>query len=343
MIDTITDKKEWDEVLKCVENYDTYHTYEYHHFVKEVNEAPVLLVYNFNNCTIAMALLIRSIEKTSYKDATCVYGYCGPITRNLPDNFDNTRFSRSLKEYFAQHHIVSVFSRLNPFIKNQTKVLHKIGETKTLGNIVSIDTTKDIHLQRLAYHRRLRTYINKSRKLCAIKEAGTEDEIRIFIAQYYETMRRTNAHEKYFFDEAYFFSLMNSTDFKCTMLLVLEKQSAIIVGGAMFLHKNGIVHYHLSCANNRGLELNAIKLVIDEMRIRATEKEYDHYNLGGGLGSKEDSLFYFKSGFSKNYTAFKIWKYIANQQVYDDLTQKRNTLNKRVPNDHNGYFPAYRA
>ena len=84
-------------------------------------------------------------------------------------------------------------------------------------------------------------------------------------------------------------------------------------------------------------------MLIDEMRIKATKENFKYLNLGGGLGSSEDSLFRFKSGFSKNFKEFKLWKYIVNDSVYTELTIRNQQGLHSSNNDNiNAYFPAYR-
>ncbi len=76
------------------------------------------------------------------------------------------------------------------------------------------------------------------------------------------------------------------------------------------------------------------------MRIRGNRENYSYLNLGGGVGAKEDSLFYFKSGFSKNTASFKVWKYIVNQLVYDELVQRGKDVGKHEKFVQ--FFPHYR-
>ena len=83
--------------------------------------------------------------------------------------------------------------------------------------------------------------------------------------------------------------------------------------------KNTIVQYPLSGTNERYLDLNPVKLLIDEMRIRGSQENYSCFNLGDGIGGKEDSLFYFKFVFSKDLIPFKVPKFMVNQSIYDDL------------------------
>ena len=152
MIEIITDKKKWDKVLRSIGDYDTYHTYDYHHLVKSDFEDPVILVYRSKATIIALTLLIRKISGTIYKDATCVYGYCGPISKNLPLTYDNSSFVNALNAYFKANAIISVFSRLHPYMTSQLNILRNIGAIETLGNIVNIDLSKEINIQRKSYH-----------------------------------------------------------------------------------------------------------------------------------------------------------------------------------------------
>ena len=109
----------------------------------------------------------------------------------------------------------------------------------------------------------------------------------------------------------------------------------------MFTKKNTIVQYHLSGTSERFLDLNPIKLLIDEMRIIGTKENFSYFNLGGGVGSKEDSLFHFKSGFSKDSMPFKVWKYMVNPTIYNDLVLQRNDI--RYCEKSLLYFPRYRV
>src|SRR5690606_7773702 len=119
-------------------------------------------------------------------------------------------------------------------------------------------------------------------------------------------------------------NLINATDFNVELLIATHNETKEIIAGAIFMKRNGIVQYHLSGTREAYLQLNPIKLLIDEMRIMATKENLTFFNLGGGLGSNEDSLFRFKSGFSKDYKGFKLWNHIVNEHVYKELTLKKH-------------------
>ena len=193
----------------------------------------------------------------------------------------------------------------------------------------------------MACSKRLRTYINKSRTIYINKKANKLTDLEAFIALYHENMRRVNASAAYFFDKKYFLDLINSTELEIELLLAINKETGEVAGGAMFTKKNTSIQYHLSGTNERYLDLNPVKLLIDEMRIRGTKEKISYFNLGGGIGSKEDSLFYFKSGYSKDSMPFKVWKYMVNQDIYDDLVLQRKDI--RYCEETLQYFPRYRV
>ncbi len=344
MIEILKSRDEWFPLIKKVENSDCYHTFDYHQLSRNEDEQPILIKYSEDNKTIALPLLIRKIPGSPYKDATSVYGYPGPVTHNISGNFDNTNFVKELCELFKAHNIISVFSRLNPFIPFQETVLKNLGEVQTSGKVINIDLTKDIDIQRQEYQKRLKTYVNMSRRHCSTRKASSQKDILEFIDLYYENMRRVQARESYFFDKEYFFDLLNTNDFDTEILLAVHNETKTTIGGAMFIKKNKIIQYHLSGASEKYLGLNPIKLLIDEMRIIATRENYTYFNLGGGVGSKEDSLFQFKSNFSKDFKSFEIWKYIVNEKIYDNLVKRKKDracsyFSKNCPE----YFPCYRC
>lgn len=336
-IEIIKSKIKWDNFLKEVENYDFYHTYDYNLLSKSDHETPILLKYKENNVLIGIPLLLRNIPNTKYNDATCVYGYSGPISKNVPDGFDNSHFKEVLFEYLNKNNIISVFSRLNPFIKNQHLILNNIGLLPHKGQVVNINIQLNLEKQEIEINKRLKTYINTSRRSCSIRTATTKKDIQEFMSIYHENMDRVGAKKLYYFNEGYFYEICNAKTFKSEILLAIDNESGTIIAGCQFITTNGIVQYHLSGTKNNYLHLNATKLLIDEMRILATQRGNKYFNLGGGLGGKDDdSLFHFKSLFSKDFKNFDLWKLIVNQNVYDELVSKKGILDK------SDYFPLYR-
>ncbi|MCF6295267.1 MAG: GNAT family N-acetyltransferase [Flavobacteriaceae bacterium] len=332
----ISSKSEWKKVLDEVRDFDFYHTYDYHNLSKSTDEEAILIKYTEGEILIALPLIIRKIENSDYFDATSVYGYSGPLLKNCFSKFNNSNFKIVLNEYFIKAKIISVFSRLNPFILNQDLVLNGIGEIKALGNIVNIDLTKDIEEQRTIFSKTTKRFLNKGRKYLNVRISNSKEDILEFKNLYYENMDRVNAEDMYYFDDDYFLKFINSKDFKTELLFAINNETGENVSAAMMVKTNGIIQYHISGTKTDFLNLSPMRLLIDEMRIRGTKEGYEYFNLGGGLGNKDDELFRFKSSFSKDFKPFKVWKHISNIKVYNNLVKEKG-VDLKVD-----FFPLYR-
>lgn len=336
-IKIIESKEDWKNLLKEIGNYDFYHTFDYHELSKSDQEKPILISYKEGEVSIALPLLLRKIFDTSYYDITSVYGYAGPVQKGVDNSFDNNRFAYYFKEFLIENNIVSVFSRLNPFIAHQEDILEGLGEVIALGKVVNIDITEPVDDQRVKFSSTTKRYINRARRLCSVRPLESKEDIKAFKDLYYENMDRVDAKDSYYFKERYFNQFIESEDFETDVLLAIYNETQEIISAAMMVKTNNIIQYHISGTRNDYLHLTPIRLLIDDTRIKGTADNYTYFNLGGGLGSAEDSLFKFKSSFSKDHKDFKIWKYIVNSEVYMDL------CNTYANGSSDSFFPLYRS
>ena len=222
-------------------------------------------------------------------------------------------------------------------MKNQDIVLKNAGNICQSGKVVNIDITKDVVEQRSLFSKTTKRYINKTAKLCSIKLSKDKKDILRFKELYYENMDRVNAHECYYFSEEYFSKFIKCSGFEVDVLHAVLNETGEVISSAMIVKTNKFVQYHISGTLNEYLHLTPIRILINEARILATEQGYKFFNLGGGLGGNEDSLFFFKSSFSKEFKNFEVWKYIVDEEAYKNLSSKYSDLNS---NQH--FFPLYR-
>ncbi|WP_296386895.1 peptidoglycan bridge formation glycyltransferase FemA/FemB family protein [Winogradskyella sp.] len=332
MINEVVLKKDWNHILNKIGNYDFYHTYDYHSISIGKNEVSILLVFKDDTNIIALPLVLRPIENTPYFDFTSVYGYSGPLTNITDTDYDYSKFQSKLNTYFKEKDIISVFSRLHPYIEQDT-ILNNLGDVIDLGKVVNIDVSLPIEESRRAYGKSNKNQVNKLKRQCTVHKAKTKEDILEFVDIYHENMHRLDAEDYYFFDKDYFLNFMEIEDFKTDILLVKDNETDSYIAGSMFVKTNDMVQFHLSGTRTDFLRMKPSKLFLDEMRLEATEEGFTYFNLGGGLGSQEDSLFEFKASFSKDFKIFKIWKYIVNQVVYDELSTNSKD---------SGFFPKYR-
>jgi len=334
-IQTISNKSQWDGILSEIGTYDCYHTYDYHMIDTEVDRIPMLLYYHIGKASIALPLIKRPIGDTGYYDFSSVYGYAGPVFSKGTTQKDFENFKRALVTFCESEKIVSIFSRLNPYIAKQNLCLDGLGEINSIGKLVYIDLSKSQEEQKAEFSSTCKRYINKARRSCTIKKDSSEKGVETFMRLYHENMDRVNADQHYYFDKDYFSDLLRTKNFETEILFAVLEETNEVISGILNFKIGSTIHYHLSGTLTKYLNLRPLRLLIDEVRIRANQKKESNYlNLGGGLGSQEDSLYNFKASFSKQHKIFQIWKYIVNKKVYDSLVSDKNNAGS--------FFPAYR-
>ena len=342
----------WMDVLAQSFQHDFYHLPAYHALAEERGEGQAYLFL----CTegdhfVAVPLLLRSIGTEpglerlgeGWWDATCVYGYAGPVAShtNIPDAVLQ-RFRIALRKALFERRIVSAFSRLHPLIP-QRGFLAGLGECTFIGQTVSVDLTLPVDVQRAQYRKNHKRDINKLRRLGA---TWLHDQNKIYLDEfveiYHDTMQRVGASDVYLFEKAYFERLLSTSESQFHLFLCLMEKEVIC--GGLFALCDGIVQYHLGGTRSSFLELSPMKLLFDTVRLWANEQQARVFHLGGGTGVQEDTLFHFKAGFSDQRHAFATWGWVLLPDVYDQLCQAkvREDGGKALGLSSAEFFPAYR-
>ncbi len=334
---TILDKEAWCEYIRKSAAYDFYHTWYYHSM--DTTAEALLFVFEEEENFIAYPFLKRDIPDSEYCDLTCVYGYTGPLSNmdfaRLDDGFLE-RYKAALLHFLEVQQVVSVFSRLHPFFR-QEALMSKFPGVHYNGKTVAIDLKQPIENQRAGYHRSFRQHLKHLRNRgYVVRETRDPEDIRAFSHIYTENMKRVGATDYYLFTEAYFTDLLASDEFESKLMLVYFEEQP--VSGGVIICTNKIMQAHLMGTLTAHISLSPPKLVIDEATVLGRELGYEYLNLGGGLNFKEDTLFNWKAGFSRLFLDFNSWRYIVNQPVYDALVADRG-MDKDLDVD---FFPLYR-
>lgn len=332
---TLSDKA-WNDFIGKSNNKD-FHQWAFYHSIDNDYESKLFLFEQEDNF-IAIPLVLRPIENTCYYDFTSVYGYAGPLT-NLSELNEKIleEFKLAFEDYCYKDNIVCGFTRLNPLISLQRTIMSVIGTVVELNKTVYINLSLSIEEQRRGFRKSLKSELNQlRRKGYTVFEAKNTEDIDNFISIYYETMDRVEATKYYYFSKDYFYEFLNNNDFESRLLLA--KKDGVITAGAIFTYTGEIVQYHLAGTKDEFIKDTPMKLILDEARILSTSLGYKYLHLGGGVGGHDDdSLFRFKSGFSKDYAQFSIWKSIFNESVYNELVKE-----KGLKEIDSSFFPLYR-
>ena len=334
---TAENQIEWQAYVQRAANFDFYHTWYYHSL--DQTGAPIMVLYTSGDVFIAFPFIKREIPGTDFCDLSCAYGYTGPISNIEFEKLDTgvlESFYMEFQAFLRDYNAISVFSRLHCFF-NQVPLLDKFDGIYENGKAVVIDLRLTPEEQRSKYQTRVLEKIKAlRRKGYYVKEGKSAAEIREFASIYTENMKRIGATDFYLFNPEYFERLLQSTEFNSKLLTVYHGAQAVC--GAIIVCTQRIIQAHLLGTRTEYLQFSPAKLLTDEICMLGRDMGMQFFNLGGGLGFKEDSLFSWKAGFSDLFLKFNSWRYIADPAKYVQLTTDRGVdMDTDVD-----FFPLYR-
>ncbi|ABM00536.1 GNAT family N-acetyltransferase [Shewanella amazonensis] len=246
-------------------------------------------------------------------DLETPYGYGGPLSNSEDQGFLNRAFA-AYKSHCKQHNIVCEFIRFHP-LNPLAKHSFLFNMCRIERHVVAVELTEK-DTRRSQYSKTTRNIIKKAESQLDIEHNALE--IDQFSQFYFHTMERNKAEKFYFFDNSYFHALLATG---WTELLAVKYQGTYASLG-LFMIGNELAHYHLSANNHELMHKNGNYLLLDAAFELARSHGCQYMLLGGGrTAQKEDSLFLFKSKFSKKTLPF----YIAG---IDFMPEKRIELNK---------------
>ncbi len=259
--------------------------------------------------------IIRRIKESEYFDIETPYGYGGPIFNNNNEGFQH-QFENEFLLFCQNKKVIAEFVRFHPLLCNENNFkenIHVLHNRKT----VWIDLTDDINdIWMTSISTQNRNIIRKCEKNGL--RAEITDDYTQFRKIYQQTMMRVGAEKSYFFEDDYYKALKSQSK---TILLVVKKDNEILAA-AIFIGFGDFFHYHLSGSKREALKFSPNNLLLWEAIKLGKAHGYKKMHLGGGLAdSTEDSLFRFKSKFSKKYADFYIGMRIHNEKIYSKLIE----------------------
>ncbi|MUL46263.1 GNAT family N-acetyltransferase [Mycobacterium sp. CBMA293] len=327
-----TDQR-WRDTLAAI-RHDFYHLPEYASLESSRLGGTAVGVYvDEPGVRLLMPLIRRSIPGSDACDLISPYGYASPIAQ-----FDDVALLRGALSAVVQNlrdsGSVSLFARLHPILELPDGAFKDLGVLVEHGQTVSINLRQNDTRQwnGIRYsHRRSVNHSERSGHRAFIDDTG--EHFDRFITLYLDTMRRKNAAAEYFFSRDYFSGLRLGLR-ENLHLCVVEIDGSIACAG-LFGETDGIVQYHLSGDDEQTLRLSPSKFMINHVRQWATQRGAEVLHLGGGVGGANDSLMFFKAGFSHCRRPFKTWRVVLDERRYAELSG--------ADPDPTGFFPAYRG
>ena len=134
-------------------------------------------------------------------------------------------------------------------------------------------------------------------------------------------MKDVSANKFYFFSKKYIKEIIES---EFTDNWIVKYQNKVVAATITIRSdKSKIAEYHLSANNLMGKKNKASSFMIHELASYYRDKKYDKLYLGGGRTSeKNDTLFFFKRGFSSRKKTFFIGYRIFDHEKYNFIKKK---------------------
>jgi hypothetical protein len=341
------DSELWRSVLADID-HDFYHFPEYVRLAaRQEHGTAMAFVAQEGGNKLLLPFVLRPVDRLhgAAADVISPYGYPGPVARMSGGNDGAEPFVRAAITAFVvglrERGAVSAFVRLHPILGVSVKTLSGIGCTIQHGETIFIDlslSTEELWRQTRSGHR---YEISRARKDGQSAEIDSEWlEFDSFCEIYLETMGRVGADPMYFFSREYFLGLRRALGNRLH-LCVVRIQGEVACAG-LFTEVCGVVQYHLSGTRERFVSSFPTKIMLDFVRSWAKERGNRIFHLGGGVGGHQDSLFNFKSGFSKLRSPFYTWRIIIDETNYGRLKESWASRSGRLPDGPEGFFPAYR-
>lgn len=297
----------------------------------------------------SLPFLSENSIKQKYYDIASPYGYGGPLW--LVSDFTKADlykiFNDLFLNYCSEEKIASEFTSFHPLLKNQSVIEESgIFNLNRQKEVVYIDLTKseqDIWAQIRKGHK---SSIKKAKKNnVSIKRVDfTDENFKILNQLYYQTMKRTNATQRWIFPENYF---LNNYRFlgKDRVSIFFAYLDEKVIAASIFIHDFDTVYYHFAGSDEKYFEYCANNLLLYEATLWAFHNGYKWMHLGGGVSdSKEDNLYIFKSGFSDKTATLYTYCRIHNKETYDELCDfkkkyEKESFGEEIKSD---FFPLYR-
>jgi hypothetical protein len=266
------------------------------------------------NAELLAPLIVRPIGDGPEIDAISPYGYPGFAApegaRIDPVSID-----------FAPTGLVSLFIRhtlIDPPLAGSSK-----------RNVVQIADLSLPPKSRPSDRRQIRKNLEHGYELRIVPGPETSPAERAgFLAAYEQTMRRTNAADRYFFGAAYFDRILQAGG---TWLALAHAPGGEIAAASIAARSDGLLHYYLSGSADAHLRDSPMKNVVSTLVDHAADLGLP-LNLGGGI-SRDDPLEEFKRGFANREQPWHTSEIICDQAVYARLSRGHES---------SGFFPAYR-
>ncbi|MCI7501223.1 MAG: hypothetical protein MSA54_04690 [Campylobacter sp.] len=289
--------------------FSPYHQKEYARLNLAKNDKIFEFNYKENSLEFYNISIKSKIPNTDFYDLCSPYGFAG-ILCNTNNNDFIKRALNAQKEQALKQNIIAEFMRFNPCLnigENLKNSLDFFAKGNSNVAVYCDNSRFDF------YSQRLKSKINKAKREIYVKQSSNIEQ---FVALYYETMKRNDATDFYFFKQEYFENLLKNKN----TIMFEACFNGKIISMAIFIFDEKAMFYHLGANSTEQMKSNnnAIYAIFECAFDFAYNKGIPLCYLGGGV-EENDELFAFKKQFASFITPFYIGGVIYNKEIYEEL------------------------
>lgn len=271
-------------------------------------------------------------------DIASFYGGGGPVT-NLQGWSRHALwewFERDFSKWRYQHDVICEYAQLHPVTCQCAIDMLGADAVSAQKESVVIKLGSDDEILLEFSDTRLATLSRGQRSGMTAECVGLVGNIwTAFYRMYLEAMKRKGADERWLLPMVYFTEHIVELDPRAKLMAVSKDGNIITM--ALIVIGGDYASFHFAASIEKPPQ-GASDLIIYEIAKTAREAGCKYLNLGGGVTAKpDDSLLWFKAGFSKQRRSVHVVKRIFDQKSYDELC----TAAKVAENET--FFPRYRA
>lgn len=340
---TINITEQWNRVLETFDpaDKDIYFYEEYVRLYETETEKSVCCIVSDGQKVMLFPFLYRTFE---YKgqilhDFETAYGYGGPIWTHADSDFKVMALQLMFDE-LKHKKFVAGFVRFHPLLANYEgfSVGRLIKDRRTVAIDLSLND-KDIWMQEI--HTKNRNVIKKGEKSGLTFVVDNDFKyLPDFIHLYNATMDKLDAADFYYFNNQYYKEFVKTLPNSFLGVVLHEGR---VISAAIFMYEGAYGHYHLSGSDVSALKLSPNNFMLWHAALELKRRGVKTFHLGGGTTSSEnDSLFCFKSRFSKHTYQFYFGKQIFNHNLYDDICKDWEIHNQDKVVQYKNYLLKYK-
>lgn len=323
------DDPRWDELLLRLP-HDVCHTRPYIELHAALEHShPALLLAESSAGWVGMPIVVRPFGE-GLADVASPYGYASPLVEGSSAMY--AKFLAAYDAFARAHGWITSFLRLHPVLNAALTDAPPAGALFTHGMNAWVDLSRGTQHFRESHRKDIETL---QRLGFSVRVDHPADRVQI-AREYAAFAERKHMPPSHAFDAAYFERLFMDLGEACRLFTCLDPAGEPVSFG-LFLHNRHLVQYHINVRIFGRDKYSPTKLMLAEAMHTYRAMGIPLMGLGGGVGAREDSLYFFKKGFATHVHPFRTLRMVHLPDVFQDLTVAAGGVPSR-----DGPFPPYR-